>query len=121
MPLVRVTLKDVPLGTALADLGGNHEKTIIVAPQVGDKADMPVSIRLVNVPLDTAVELLADMAELKLVRKANVLYVTTPERAEPLLAIEEKRREITREQEKIQLERQKLEAAKPPPPENKKP
>jgi hypothetical protein len=65
-----------------------------------------------NVPLDTAIELLADMVELKLVRKANVLYVTTPERAEPLLAEEEKRKAAIRQHEKNQILRLDLEAKK---------
>jgi hypothetical protein len=39
---------------------------------------------LTNVPLDTAVQLLADMAELKVVHRDNVLYVTTPEHAAKL-------------------------------------
>ena len=113
MPMIRQTFRETPLSKALEELGTRYDKTIILAPQVGDKTDAAVSVRFVNVPLDTAVELLAEMVDLKLVRKANVLYVTTADRAEPLLAIEEKRREIAREKEKNDLERQKIEAAKP--------
>lgn len=120
MPVVRLTLKDVPLRKALADLANRCDRTVIIAPQAGEKGDVPVSAKFANVPLDTAVELLADMAELKLVRKANALYVTTPERAEPLLADEEKRRETIRRQEELQLRRSEIEAKKPAAPaENK--
>lgn len=120
MPLVRSTLKDIPLRKALEDLASRCDRTVIVAPQAGEKGDVQVSARFVNVPLDTAVELLADMAELKLVRKANALYVTTPEKAEPLLAEEEKRRETIRRQEELQLRTREIEAKKPAMPPEKK-
>jgi len=112
MPVVRLTFKETALRKALEELGEKYEKTIILAPQVAEKGDAAVSARFVNVPLDTAVELLADMVDLKLVRKANVLFITTPERAEPLLAEEVKRKAAIRENEKNQLLRLDLEAKK---------
>jgi hypothetical protein len=44
------------------------------------------------VPLDAAVRLLADMANLKLVRLANVYYVTSPPNARLLRKEDEERR-----------------------------
>ncbi len=49
--------------------------------RVGEAAKVPVSAELTNVPLDTAVRLLADMAGLKSVQIDNVVYVTTPANA----------------------------------------
>ena len=43
-------------------------------------------------PLDVAVQLLADMADLKLVRIANVYYVTSPQNAKVLQKEEDKGR-----------------------------
>ena len=113
LPVVRMTFKEITLRTALDQLAEKYDRTIVVAPQVAEKADAQINARFVNVPLDTVVELLADMVDLKLVRKSNALYVTTPERAEPLNAVEEKRREAIREREMNQIKRLELEAKKP--------
>jgi hypothetical protein len=43
-----------------------------------------VTLQLEDVPLETAVRLLADLAGLKPVRLDNVLFVTTEERADKL-------------------------------------
>ena len=39
---------------------------------------------LLNVPIDVAVELIAEMAGLEVVRRANVFFVTTDETAEKM-------------------------------------
>ena len=48
------------------------------------KVEVEVTARLRNVPAQTAVRLLADMAGLEAVWVNNVLYVTTPENAAKL-------------------------------------
>ena len=48
------------------------------------EAKAPVSIQLEDVPLETAVRLLAEMAGLKPVRVGNVLFVTKKETANEL-------------------------------------
>jgi hypothetical protein len=40
-----------------------------------------VRARLYNVPVETAIQILADMADLAVVHLHNVYYVTTPENA----------------------------------------
>ena len=62
------------------DTGAN----LIVDPRLKEKAKVPVTLKLDDVPLETAVRLLADVADLRAVRMSNVLYVTTPERAKVL-------------------------------------
>ena len=56
-----------------------------------DKAKAAVSAALKNVPVDTAVRVLADMAELKPVRMGNLLYVTSRDNAKRLEEEEAKR------------------------------
>jgi hypothetical protein len=51
-----------------------------------DQAKLTVSGQFANVPVDTAVRVLANMADLQAVRLDNVLYVTTPKRATQLQA-----------------------------------
>jgi len=51
-----------------------------------------VTATLNNVPIDTAVLILSDMADLRPVALDNVLYVTTSENAEYLRARQEEQR-----------------------------
>ena len=43
-----------------------------------------MTLKLDDVPLESAVRLMAEVADLSVVRMSNVLFVTTPERAEKL-------------------------------------
>jgi hypothetical protein len=63
-----------------ADTGAN----VVVDPRLGDKAKKAVTLKLEDVPLESAVRLLAEVADLKAVRMSNVLFITTPERAKEL-------------------------------------
>jgi len=63
-----------------ADTGAN----LVLDPRLKDRASAPVTLKLEDVPLETTVRLLAEVADLRAVRMSNVLFVTTPERAEKL-------------------------------------
>jgi type II secretory pathway component GspD/PulD (secretin) len=63
-----------------ADTGAN----VVVDPRLGDRAKAAVTLKLDDVPLETAVRLLAEVADLRAVRMSNVLFVTTPEKAKGL-------------------------------------
>lgn len=81
----------VPVETALKDLSVKYDRTIALSSLAEKPLKETISARLVNVPFETAVETLADMVDLKVVRKKNVLFVTTKEQAATLNAEEEKR------------------------------
>jgi RNA polymerase sigma factor (sigma-70 family) len=71
--------EDVPLDEVLAELSDRTGVTIVIDTRARDKAKTPVSARLQHeTNLATAVRLLADMADLKLVVVDRVLYVTLP-------------------------------------------
>jgi hypothetical protein len=55
------------------DTGAN----IVVDPRLGEKAKKAVTLKLDDVPLETAVRLLAEVADLRAVRSSNVLFVTS--------------------------------------------
>jgi hypothetical protein len=57
---------------------------VVLDVRAADKAKVPVTVRFVNTPLDTAVRLLADMAELKPYAVDNLYFVTTRENADRL-------------------------------------
>jgi hypothetical protein len=82
LPLVHQTLQQRPLDEALAQLAGGTGYSIVVDREhAGDRARTPVSGQLNNVPLDTAVRLLADQADLGVALLDDVLYVSSFQRA----------------------------------------
>jgi hypothetical protein len=81
LPLVSADLQKRPLDEALKELADQADFNVLLDPRAGEKAKAAVTARLANMPLDTAVRLLANMAELKSYQVDNVLYVTTPENA----------------------------------------
>ena len=87
LPLVRGNFEKLPLQDALRELAHQAEYNVVLDSAVDEKvAKTPVTAKLRNAPLYTAVRLLADMADLRAVQAANVLYVTTPDKAEALRA-----------------------------------
>jgi hypothetical protein len=81
LPLVCATLDKVPLEDALKDLAEQADFNVMLDNRAAEKGKTPVTARLRNAPLDTAVRLLADMADLRSVHLDNVLFVTTKENA----------------------------------------
>jgi hypothetical protein len=79
--LVQHIANKEPLADLLDHLGTRYGRTVIVAPQVGEKAQIPVTLKLLNVPFDLAVRMVAETADLKVVRKDGALLVTTPHKA----------------------------------------
>jgi len=80
-PLVSAVIVEKPLNEALAALSEDHDVTVIVAPQAGDAKSAFVSARLLNVPLDNALELLALQADLRVIRRGNAYFLTSPDQA----------------------------------------
>jgi hypothetical protein len=96
LPLVWATLDKVPLEDALKDLAEQADFNVMLDNRAAEKGKTPVTARLRNTPLDTAVRLLADMADLRAVHLDNVLYVTTKENAGAMDArLEKEKREAT--------------------------
>jgi hypothetical protein len=86
LPLVNATLEKCPLEDAVKELAEQSEFNVVLDNRAAEKSKTPVSARLLNTPLDTALRLLADMADLRSVHLDNVLYVTTKENAAALEA-----------------------------------
>jgi RNA polymerase sigma factor (sigma-70 family) len=84
-PLVWEDLKKVPLEKALRDLAEDTGVNIVLDPRTQKMGNVEITTTLRNVPVETAVEVLADMAGLTVVYRDNIVYVTTPENAERLL------------------------------------
>jgi hypothetical protein len=82
---VNLDLSEVQLAKALADLGKSTGTNLVLDPRAAAKSGAtPVTLKLDDVPLETAVRLMAEVAALKPVRMGNVLFVTSEDRADKL-------------------------------------
>jgi RNA polymerase sigma factor (sigma-70 family) len=82
--LIWEEFEDVPLAMALRRLADASGFSVVLDVRASDKGKIAITARLTNVPVDTAVRLLADMTGLDAVRLDNVFYVTSPENARRL-------------------------------------
>jgi hypothetical protein len=83
---VRVDCTETRLMEAIQQLMHETGANVVIDPRLQDKAAQKVTLRLEDVPLESAVRLLAELADLRTIRMNNVLFITTPERAERLRA-----------------------------------
>jgi hypothetical protein len=74
------------LGAALKKLGRETATNLVVDPRAAKEAKVEVSLQMEDVPLETAVRLLSEMAGLKPVRVGNVLFVTAKATANEMRA-----------------------------------
>ncbi len=81
---VSVDLDEVPFNKAVRSLAKSHGINLVIDPKVAKQAEAPVSLQLESTGLETAVRLLAELANLKSVRMGNVMFITTPEKAEKI-------------------------------------
>ena len=82
LPLIWDAFNDTPINEALERLEELSGFNVMIDPRVKEKVEeMKTSARLNNVPADTAISLLANMAGLETVRKDNVFYITSRENA----------------------------------------
>ena len=87
LPLVWNSFENVPISEALIALSAESGYNVVADPRASDKLQTPTGITtLYNVPVDTAVRLLANMADVSMVRLDNVFYLTTEENAKHLRA-----------------------------------
>jgi hypothetical protein len=74
---VNVDMDKVPLAAGLKQLARETATNLLVDTRVQKEAQTPVTLQLEDVPLETAVRLMAEMAALKPVRVGNVIFVTS--------------------------------------------
>jgi hypothetical protein len=83
--LVTVSFDKRPFNEVLEELGDRSGLSIILdTPSVKDAGKALITARFVNAPVDTAVRLSANMANLSVYEMDNVIYVTTADKAEAL-------------------------------------
>lgn len=107
--LVSAIVKEKPLNEAVAKIAEMYDLTVVVSPQAGDAKTGFVSARLLNMPADRALELLAVQADLRVVRRGAAFLITSKEHATELF-----NEKLDKERQLIEL--QKFREAKPTPP-----
>lgn len=95
-PLVSAIVKNESLTDVLDRLAARYDLSLSVSQLARDKANVSVSSRLLNVPADKALDLLAAQCDLQIVREGNAFLITTRENARTLLAerTEEKQKRL---------------------------
>jgi hypothetical protein len=81
---VSVDCDGTPFAATIKQLAADTGANVVLDPRLKDKANAAVTLKLDDVPLETAVRLLSEVADLGAIRMNNVLFVTTAERAEKL-------------------------------------
>jgi hypothetical protein len=83
---VSLDVDQTPFSEALKRLAKETAANLVVDARAGKVAETPVTLQAEDVPLETSVHLLAEMAGLKPVRVGNILFVTTKELAAAMLS-----------------------------------
>jgi RNA polymerase sigma factor (sigma-70 family) len=83
-PLIWDAFDAVALTEILPRLAETSGYNVVADPKAGEKLQTKITAQLRNVPVETAVRLLANMAGLSMVRLDNVFYVTTAENAKQM-------------------------------------
>jgi hypothetical protein len=84
MQFVSVTVENVPFKKAVHDLAKKHGINLLIDPKMIKQADASVSLELDNASLETAIRMLAELADLKTARMGNVMFITSEERAKKI-------------------------------------
>ncbi|MBY0458451.1 MAG: hypothetical protein K2V38_14020, partial [Gemmataceae bacterium] len=113
-PLVSAVAKEKPFNEAVARIAEQYDLTVVVAPQAGDAKTGFVTARLLNVPADQAIELLALQCDLRVVRKGKAYFVTGRDHANDLF-------NEAQDIERRKIELKKFRDAPPVPPMPEKP
>ena len=75
-PLVSVIVKDKPLKEVVTKLAKDFDLNIVILPRACNGDVKPATIRLLNVPADKAIEVIALQYDLQVVRKGTTFLLT---------------------------------------------
>lgn len=120
-PLVSYIVKEKPLNETVTKIAEMYDLTVVVSPQAGDARMGFVSARLLNMPAEKALELLALQADLRVVRRGAAFLITSRDHANEIFG-----EELEKERQRIELQKfrempVKPTAKLPVPPEQPKP
>jgi hypothetical protein len=108
-PLVSAIYKEKPFNEVVAKIAEAYDLTVVVSPQAGDAKTGFVTARLLNVPADKALELLALQCDLRIVRRGNAYLITSKDHANELF-----NEKLEKERQQIEIQKFREAPAKPP-------
>ena len=82
--VVNIDVEGKSLTEALKGLADETGANVVIDPRAKKMADEKITLKIEDVPLESAVRLAADVGGLAVVRMSNVLFVTTEARADKL-------------------------------------
>jgi hypothetical protein len=97
--LVTAAFRKAPLEDVLDDIAETTGATVVLSPEVGAKAQAELTARFANTPVDAAVRTLCELTDLGVIEDANVLVVTTRERAAARAKAEDEKRKARQPQQ----------------------
>ncbi|HEV3143211.1 MAG TPA: hypothetical protein VGZ47_04930 [Gemmataceae bacterium] len=105
LPFVQMSFTNRPLNAVFAQLMAVYnDQNIVFAPEAMQRMKVPVTGRLLNVPLNQALEVLAKLADLEAVTCGKITLITTAEKAAPMLKDLAERRAVRRIQSLLEEE-----------------
>ncbi len=84
--LVNIDVEGKSLADALRGLADETGANVVIDPRAKKTAEEKITLKIDDVPLESAVRLAADVGGLAVIRMSNVLFVTTEARADKLRA-----------------------------------
>jgi len=83
---VTIDYDNIPLSKAVKELAGTSGVNLVIDPRAvkNKTADVAITLKLDDAPVEAVVRLMCEMGDMKPVRLGNIVFVTTPERAEKL-------------------------------------
>ena len=110
-PLVSAVFKEKPLNEAVAKVAEMYDLTVSFSPSAGDAKTGFVTARVLNLPADKALELLALQCDLRVVRRGTAFLLTSKDNANELF-----NEKLDRERQVIEVQKLREAPAKPPAP-----
>jgi hypothetical protein len=84
--VVSVALDRQPLEEAVRQIRIQANASLVLDPALGEKGTAPLTVTLLNVPLDSALLVLGELADVDYVWLDNIFFVTTKDKADKLRA-----------------------------------
>ena len=90
--IVNLSFKGATVADILDEIAATSGANVALAPLVGQKGNEKLTVRFANTPVDAAVRTVCEMSDLAVIEDANVLVVTTRERAAARTKAEEEKK-----------------------------
>lgn len=110
-PLVSLIVKEKPLNETVAELAKMYDLNVVISTQAGEARKATISARLLNMPADKALDVLALQADLRVVHRGAAFFITSKEHAKEI-----NNEEAEKERQKLEIKKLRESTTPPAPP-----